>query len=386
MSGLLVVFTVSLLACAYPYLGYPAILRLRSWLRGRPVRKGSLQPAVTVIIPVHNEAKLIGDKVRNTLALRYPRDRLEVLVVSDGSSDETERIVRSFWTDRVRLISLPHSGKARALNVGASEATGEILAFTDADIELEPDSLARLVENFADPEVGGACGNKRYRPAVKGDATGTGEGLYWTFDKWQKRLESTSGSVFAADGALHAVRRDLYTSIRDASHADDIAISARVVLQGWRLIFEPCAVTWEDSPADARDEFRRKVRIANQSFRALLGLGRGLWSHGFYSVQLVSHKLLRYLVPFFLVPLFLSSLVLAAGGPFFQLVFGAQALVYGLAVAGFLLRRRRLGRWKPFAMPFFFGLVNAAALLGVLSVLKGRRQQTWATRSRVEVT
>lgn len=380
MSGLVLLFTASLAACAYPYFGYPAILWLGSRFRSRPVRKEAVRPTVTAIIPARNEADLIREKVSNTLELDYPRDRLEVLVVSDGSSDETESIVDSFDDGQVRLISLPPGGKARALNVGASEATGELLVFTDADITLERDCLARLVENFADPEVGGACGNKRYRPSADGDATGTGEGLYWRYDKWQKRLESRMGSVFAADGALHAVRRDLYVPIRDPSQADDLAISTRVVLQGHRLIFEPEAVTSEEAPAEASRELRRKIRIANQTFRALLGLGEGLWKHGFYSFQLVSHKLLRYLVPFFLFPLFLSSLALAGTHPFFTAAFAAQAAVYALGAAGHFLRGTRPGRWKLFAVPFFFCFVNFAALLGVLSVFSGRRRLSWASR------
>lgn len=385
MNGLALLFVVSAAACAYPYFGYPAILWVWSRFRSRPVRKASVRPAVTAIIPARNEAELIRGKVENTLGQRYPRDRLEVLVVSDGSSDDTESIVEAFDEGQVRLVCLPPSGKARALNVGAAEATGEILVFTDADIVLEPDCLARLVENFADPEVGGACGNKRYRPTTNGDATGTGEGLYWQFDKWQKRLESRVGSVFGADGALHAVRRDLYAPIRDPSVADDLTISSRVVLQGHRLVFDPDAVTSEEAPGDASLELRRKIRIANQSFRALLGLGSGLWEHGFYSFQLVSHKLLRYLVPFFLVPLFLSSLVLAGTHAFFTAAFAAQAIVYGLGAAGFLLRGTRPGRWKIFAVPFYFCFVNLAALLGVLSVLRGRRQLVWLSRGRSEV-
>jgi cellulose synthase/poly-beta-1,6-N-acetylglucosamine synthase-like glycosyltransferase len=384
VSGPVLLFSVSLAAFAYPYFGYPAILWLWSRFRSRPVSKAAVRPPVTLVIPARNEAELIREKLRNTLALEYPRDRLEVLVVSDGSSDRTEAIVDSFDDAEIRLVSLPPGGKARALNVGAARARGEILVFTDADILLEPGALVHLAENFADPEVGGACGNKRYRPAPGGDATGTGEGLYWKFDKWQKRLESRIGSVFGADGALHAVRRELYVPIDDPSHADDLAISSRVVLQGRRVVYEPEARTSEEAPGAAPLEFRRKVRIANQSFRALVGLGRGLWRYGFYSFQLVSHKLLRYLVPFFLIVLFLSSLALAGTHPFFTAALAAQIAVYGLGAVGFLLRGTRPGRWRLFALPFYFCFVNVAALLGVLSVANGRRQLVWASRGRAE--
>lgn len=380
MSGTELLFAASLAACVYPYFGYPALLWGWSRFRRREVEKGPVRPAVTVIIPARDESDLIGRKVRNTLALEYPRDRLQVLVVSDGSSDGTEGIVRSFSDPRVRLLSLPPVGKVRALNEAAARADGEILVFTDADIVLETESLARLVENFADPEVGGACGNKQYRPASGGDATGEGEGIYWQYDKWQKKLESSVGSVFGADGALHAVRRELYVPIGDPAQADDLAISARVVLQGRRLVFEPEAVTSEEVPSEAGVELRRKIRIANMTFRALLGLGAGLWRHGFYSLQLVSHKLLRYFVPFFLVPLFLSSLMLIGTHPFFTAASGAQALVYGLGGAGYLLRGTRIGRSMVVAVPFYFCLVNLAAFLGVLAVLTGRRRMAWASR------
>lgn len=386
MNGWELLFALSLAASVYPYFGYPALLWAVSRVRNRPVRKEPVRPTVTVIIPARDEVEIIEEKVENTLALQYPRDRVEVLVVSDGSSDGTEAVVEQISDERVRLLSLPPRGKVRALNVGAEEARNEILAFTDADIRVEAPSLARLVENFADDEVGGVCGNKRYRPPSTGDPTGVGEGLYWRYDMWQKRLESRVGSVFAADGALYAIRRELYVPIRDPAQADDLAISARVVAQGRRLVVEPEARTSEEAPADAEVEFRRKVRIVNQSFRALLGLGDQLWTGGFHSFALVSHKLLRYLLPFFLVPLYLSSLVLAGTHVLFTLFLVAQTLVYALGAAGWLLRRADIGRWKVIAIPFFFCLANTAALVGVLAVARGRRKTWWTPRADTEAS
>lgn len=384
MSGLALLFAVSLAGCVYPYFGYPAILWLVSRIRSRPVRKSPIRPGVTVIIPARDEEDNIRRKLENTVRLDYPRDRLEILVASDGSADETETIVRAVDDERVRLLSLPRRGKAHALNVAASEARFGILAFTDADIDLEPESLARLLENFADPEVGGVCGNKRYRPATNGDATGTGESLYWRYDKWQKRLESGIGSVFSADGALHALRRELYVPIRDPAEADDIALSTRVVTQGRRLVFEPGAVTSEDAPAELAREYRRKVRIVNQSFRALLGLGPDLWTSGLYSFELVSHKLLRYFVPFFLVPLYLSTAALTPVHPAFAILLAGQTLVYALAGAGYALRGTRFARRTLFAVPLYFSLVNLAALVGVSSIARGRRETAWTPRMGTE--
>lgn len=374
----LAVFVITLAASVYIYFGYPALIFLVSRLRPRPFRRGG-EPTVTVLIPVYNEEGVIADKIANTLALDYPPERLEILVISDGSTDATEEIVQRY---KVRLLSLPRSGKAFALNEGARAARGEILVLTDANTLLEPGSLRPLVDPFADPEVGGVCGNKKQRPPAGADATAEGENLYWRWDKWQKALESRAGSIFAADGTLYAVRKELYVPIADPAQADDIAISARIVLQGRRLLYEPRAVAWEEAPAEGRDEFRRKVRVTNHSVRALWNLGRGLWTSGFYSVELLSHKFFRHLVPFFLIPLFLSNAVLAAGGsPVFRILFAGQALFYGLALAGFALRGTRLGKAKPFTVPYYFCLVNAAAFLGVLSILRGRRLRAWTPRS-----
>lgn len=376
----LVIFTVTLAATVYIYFGYPALIFLVSRLRPRPFQRGG-EPTVTVLIPVYNEEGVIKEKIANTLALDYPPERLEILIVSDGSTDGTEAIVRRF-EDRVRLLSIPRSGKAFALNEGARAARGEILVLTDANTLLEPGSLRPLVDPFADPGVGGVCGNKKQRPPAGADTTAEGENLYWRWDKWQKALESRAGSIFAADGTLYAVRKDLYVPIADPAQADDIAISARVVLQSRRLLYEPRAVAWEEAPAEGRDEFRRKVRVTNHSVRALWNLGRGLWTSGFYSVELLSHKFFRHLVPFFLIPLFLSNAVLAAGSsPVFRILFAGQMLFYGLALAGFALRGTRLGKARPFTVPYYFCLVNAAAFLGVLSILRGRRLRAWTPRS-----
>jgi cellulose synthase/poly-beta-1,6-N-acetylglucosamine synthase-like glycosyltransferase len=384
---LAVLFALSAVAVGYLYLGYPLLLVVLARLRPRPVAAGLVRPAVTVVVPAHDEEAVIGEKLESCLAQDYPADRLEVLVVSDGSTDRTEEIVRARVgrDPRVRLLAIPRSGKAAALDQGALHATGEILVLTDANALLGPGSLVRLVEPFADPEVGGVCGRKRYRRGRGVDATELGENLYWRWDQWQKSLESRIGSVFAADGALYAVRRGLYVPMADPAQADDIAISARIVLQGRRLLFEPGAVAFEEPPAEGREELRRKVRVTNHSVRALLNLGRRLWTSGFYSVELLSHKLLRHLAPFPLLALVATSLALAlrldgAAGAFFRLCLAFQLGFYALGLAGFLLRGTRVGRLRFLSIPYYFSMVNLAALLGVLSILRGARTVRWAPR------
>ena len=376
----LILLLVSLGFCVYVYFGYPLILWVTSRFRSRPVKRGPIEPSVSLIIAAFNEESVIAEKIENSLTLDYPPDELEIIVVSDGSTDATDSIVRGIDYAQVRLISRPREGKLRALSAGVEAASGEIIVLTDANSTLESSSLRRIVENFADPEVGGVCGNKRFLAADRGDSTGEGEGLYWRYDKWQKQLESAVGSIFAADGAFYAIRKDLFVPIDDPAQADDIAISARVALQGRRLIYEPAAVAWEEAPREGRQELRRKIRVVNHTIRALLGLGSGLWLSGFYSLELVSHKLIRYLVPFALIALLTTNLILLNQHPLFVVLLTAQLAFWLLALSGLLLRDHRLGQTRLLSIPYFFTLVNTAAFLGVLSVCRGERRAIWQPR------
>ncbi len=380
MSAAFAIFAISLGVCLYIYFGYPALLWLLSRARPRPVRRGEVLPSVTLVVAVHDEEAVIAEKIANSLAVDYPEDRFEVIFASDGSTDRTHAIVRAAPSGRIRLLDLARGGKARALNAGVAAATGDVVVFTDANNFLEPDAIRKIVRSFADPEVGGVCGNKKLRTGRGADATEKGENLYLRYDKWQKTLESRIGSLFAADGTLYAVRRALYVPIEDPAQADDIAISTRVVLQGYRLVWDGEAIAWEDAPAAGAAELRRKVRVTNHSVRALLHLGRALWTRGFYSVELLSHKLVRHLIPFFLIPLFLSNAVLAARGRAFAVLLAGQVAFYLLALAGAVLREAPAGRSKALSVPYYFCLVNAAALLGVLALVRGRRHATWSPR------
>lgn len=407
------VFFGALAAVAYVYFGYPALLAVRARLRPRPVRRGPVRPRISVIIAAFNEADVIERKIDDTLGNGYPTGQLEILVASDGSTDDTEPIVRRHPAEQVRLLALPRRGKVPALNTAAAKATGEVLVFTDADTVLEPGSLVRLVECFADPDVGGVTGRKVLAAAPSGPEPATehgpepatepdaepaaqsasgpasdgpggleGEGLYARYEEWQKRLEGVAGSTVASHGALHAVRRELYTPIEDPAVADDQAISARIVLQGYRLAYEPRAVVRVEPPREGASELRRKVRIANQVLLALFGLGPALWTSGFYSVQLVSHKLLRYLVPVFLIVMLASNAALALGPhTAWRVMLAAHLGFYGLAGAGWLLGGRGRARTRILGVPYYFCLVNVAALLALGSVLGGTRESTWNRRS-----
>ena len=298
---------VSLSLCVYVYFGYPVMLVVLGELRRREVRRSDITPTVALIVPAYNEERVIGEKLENSLALDYPKERLEIVVVSDGSTDDTEEIVGGYEGRGVRLLPLARVGKAEALNQAVAACQGEILVFSDANAVLATDALRHLVANFHDRTVGGVCGNLMYQSRADDGSAGRGESLYWTYDKWIKSLESRLGSTVAAGGSIYAIRRQLYVPIAHPAQADDFAISARVVTQGYRLIFEEGAVSHEDSLSSSEREFRRRVRVTNHSVRGILYLAEALnpWRHGFYAIELLSHKVLRYLVPFCLLVAFL---------------------------------------------------------------------------------
>jgi cellulose synthase/poly-beta-1,6-N-acetylglucosamine synthase-like glycosyltransferase len=377
-----IVFWTCFAVCLYIYFGYPAMLWVISRFRNRPVREADVTPRATFVIAAYNEEGVIGGKIENVLSLDYPAEQLEVLVVSNGCTDRTNDIVRGYLTDRrVRLIALEQPGKMQAVNEGVRQATGEIIVFSDADFFLDHHTLRLMARKFADPEVGGVSGARKPGITRKGDATGEGEGMYVRWDKLQKILESRIGSVFAADGLLYAIRKELYVPLTDPTRGDDMTISTQIPLQGYRLIFEPQATAWENATIHAKQEFRRKVRIANRCTRALLGNGRKLFTSGFYAVEVLSHKVVRHMIPFFLIPMLAASIVLAPRSLFYAVMLGGQVLVYALAIAGALLRDTKAGYWKPFSVPYYFCFVNAAAFVGLLKLMRGQGTHAWSTRA-----
>ena len=372
-------FWLSVALIAYSYAGFSLLIILVARLRQRRVQQQPITPRLTLIIPVWNEEKAIAERLENALGLDYPADRREIIVASDGSDDKTEAIVNGYANQGVRLLSFPRRGKIYALKDAVAAATGEILVFSDANSIYKPEALRMLVRNFADPEVGGVCGNQIYLKAKRADATSAGEGMYWSFDKWLKQLESLTGSIVSAHGAIYAIRRALYQPPASAAVTDDFAISTAVIEQGYRLIFESEAIAYEEPTASASLEFGRKVRIMTRGLRGVLLRRRLLnpFRYGFYALELFSHKVLRRLVPIFLLMLFMASWFLSRNDGFYFSAAVAQTVFYILAGAGYLLRGHRLGRLKFFYVPFFYCLANAAALIAVIRLLRGKRVEFW---------
>lgn len=368
---------------AYAYAGFPLLVALRAWLRPRPIRSGPITPRVSLIIVAHNEADVIVKKIDNALALDYPADSIEIIVASDGSDDGTAELAASHPAPRVRALALPRQGKNRTLNTAVAAASGEVLFFTDADSMLAPDALRHLVAPLADPEVGAVAGDYRYATDV---ASGDGERTYWSIDRLLKDWQSRSGSVTSATGQIYLIRRALFEPVPPGV-TDDFYTSVRAPLAGRRLVFEPRAVAYGPVAANAKAEFRRKVRVMTRGLNGVWLSRRGLnpLTYGFYAVQLFSHKVLRRLMVLPLIGLFLSAPLLWRRGWLYRLATLGQATLHGAALAGYLLRDTRLGKLKLLSLPLFFDLVNIAALIAATNVLRGRRYDLWLTQRAGEV-
>lgn len=364
-------------SAVYAYAGYPVLAWALARCRRAPAlgrSEGDARPTVSMVTAAHNEASCIAGKIENCLQLDYPRDLLEIVLVSDGSDDGTADIARGFGLPNLSVLELgTRQGKAVAVNRAAAAATGEILVFSDANSMLRPDAVSRLVRHFSDPDVGGVSG--LLRPVNRtGDAGGEGEGLYWRYEAWVKRQESRAGALIGSNGAIHAIRRALYTVIPQGLINDDFFLSMKVLERGRRVILEPTAVAIEETAPSLEAEFKRHVRDAAGHFQVLPQVARLLLpTRGFVALGLWSHRVLRWVLPFLLPAGAMASLAL---GPSSLHVVPGLATVLLLALAGFGWLRWRVRR--PIGVlyvPLYFVAVNLAVVVGLVRLL--RNQVVW---------
>jgi biofilm PGA synthesis N-glycosyltransferase PgaC len=426
-------FWMSALGIGYVYVGYPVLLAVWAACRRRPIRTpadpAAMPPRISIVIAARNEAARLPARIENLLALDYPSDRREIIVVSDGSTDKTREVL-SQYRDLLHPLAAPPRGKAAALNLGVAHATGEILVFADARQMFAPGALRALAAPFGDPAVGGVtgelvldceatgvtgrrrgterrCGSvdrrthhdcgpgRRGAPDRRGRDTSTiadGVGVYWRYEKLLRRLESSVASTLGATGAIYALRRSLYRPLPDDTILDDVLAPMRAVLAGSRVVFSEQAVAFDRAAADVRAEHRRKVRtlagnvqILWQEPRLLLPIVNPVW------LQYISHKLGRLLVPYALIGLFASNLALAAQHVFYALTLAAQCALYLLGGYGAWLdslvtrglgarfQRRSSPRPSPVdrlaRVALTFLVLNYSAVAGLLSAVT--RRNVW---------
>jgi len=326
-------FWFSVALSLYSYVVFPLSLPVLAKLARRPWNKGDIQPTVSMVISVYNEERIVAQKIENALALDYPTEKLEILVVSDGSTDETENIVRGFSDARVVLKPFQErSGKTACLNRIVPSARGDIVLFTDANAMFPRHVLKNLVRNYADPQVGLVTGWTRYGDIDQGEDT---TGIYSRFEKWTKTQESRISSCVGADGAVFAIRKELYSTLRD-DDINDFVIPLHVIRQGRRVVLDPDVYCCERSADDAGKEYQRQVRITTRTLNAIRRNLEFLnpLRYGYFSYFLFSHKIMRFLVPFFLLATLGCNLMLLGTSHLYSFTLGCQLVFYAAALSG----------------------------------------------------
>ena len=354
---------------AWTHVAYPLAAAAAARMRPRPVRKDDVTPSVSVIVAAWNEEEVIERRVANLLALEYPRERLEILVASDASTDRTEEIVERIAAgdERVRLIRCPRGGKVAAQNRAVREANGEVLAFSDANALWPPDALRRLVRGFADPEVAYVCGQARYEQP---DGTNR-EGAYWRFETWLREQESALGSITGGNGPIYAVRPADYVDV-DPRFGHDLAFPYLMVQRGRRAVYEPAALSFEKPSRHLEDEYRRKVRMFEHCW-AIVVEGKMLRRLGpLYLAELVSHRHLRYASGLLHLVLVAANAALVGRGRVYDVAMAKQLGFVALAAAG----RARVGV-PGAALAYYYVLVTAATVVALARYLRSGVPAVW---------
>ncbi|MBM3862213.1 MAG: glycosyltransferase family 2 protein [Verrucomicrobia bacterium] len=363
----------------YTYGAYPLALALLvpvvRKLRRAHRTEEQHYPSVSVLLSAYNEEKHITDRLANILAQDYPNTKLQVLVGSDGSTDATDSCVRACPDPRVCLFDfLERGGKPSVLKRLVPHATGELLVFTDANTQWQPDALKKLARHFADPRIGGVCG----RLVFQGKDVRTDESPYWKLETFLKTNESALDSCLGANGAIYAIRRSAWPEIPDNTFVDDFVIGMRVREQGLRVLYDTEAVATEELPVTVGHEMTRRIRIGAGDFQALVLCWRSLlpW-RGLYTWSFWSHKVLRWFGPFFMIGALVANYFLLPA-PFFLVTMMLQLAFYALALLGVIVRRKFI----LFSAPHYFAVINLALLLGFFRYLTGTQRAAWRRTAR----
>lgn len=367
----------------YVYVGYPLLIKLIAMRKNEVNKDVDYLPSVSILIAAYNEEKDIENTIKNKLALDYPDDRFEILVVSDESDDRTDEIVLKLAKDSTKPIRLirqsPRAGKTAGLNILAPEASGEVLVFSDANSLYASNTLRKLVSNFADPSVGYVTGKMVY---VTGDGSLVGDGCssYMKYENWLREQETKVGSVVGVDGGVDAIRASLFEKLR-SDQLPDFIQPLKVTEKGYRVVYEQEAMLKEEALDDSRREYIMRVRVSLRALWALHDM-RGLFNplkHGVFALQIISHKLLRYLVFLPLALCFLANIALFTESFFYLITLLFQVAFYALAFLG-KLRVRHNQTLVFLALPYYFTLLNIACAHATLRYLKGEKQVIWKPR------
>jgi len=392
---MLYILWLSIFMIFYAYFGYPLCLLIISVFKKsiRPndyeLRAKSYQlPSVTFLITAHNEEKLIRKKIENTLSQDYPSDRLEIIIASDCSTDQTDTIVQSFKDQGIKLVGAPErKGKEHAQKLALDTASGEIIVFSDVATILKPDGISSIVKNFADPSVGCVSSEDKF---IGQNGNLSGEGAYVRYEMFLRKLESKINTLVGLSGSFFAARREVCRKWSTDLQSDFNTLLNSMKL-GLRGISDPNSIGYYEDISDEKREFNRKVRTVLRGITVFMSSISLLnpFKYGLFSWQLFSHKLCRWLVPFFLILAFISNAMIMPSSAFFTVLFILQIVFYMLAFVYFQLETRNAHNYQLRAMsyellkiPYYFVLVNASILVAWWKYLKGERATFWEPSKR----
>ncbi|MGC2697698.1 MAG: glycosyltransferase family 2 protein [Candidatus Angelobacter sp.] len=372
------VFWLVMLALFYVYAGYPLLLALIGLFVRRSRPDPGYCPRISVLIAAYNEEAAIERKIQQTLALEYPAEKIEVLILSDCSTDRTDEIVNAFPDSRVRLIRMPERrGKTHAQNQGVKQASGEVIIFSDATAIYHAKALLYLACNYQDASVGAVSGRYQYFDPGDQSPTGLGSVAFWNYENMIKKLQSRICTITGCCGCIYSVRKAAYTELAD-DVISDLVQPLQAIKKGYKVLFEDRALAYEETTQSTAEEFAMRVRVVTRAMRGLLSVadllkpGKFAWP----AFQLWSHKVLRWMAPLFLIAIFAANLMLL-DSLFYRVSLAAQLFFYATAIATMLVPLHR--RWKPLGIPLFFCTLNAAALISLVEICRGRKYVTWQT-------
>lgn len=389
------IFWLLIILIFYTYFGYPLLVYLLARFNPQSSEKGDIAPKVSFITVAYNEEDCIREKIENSLSLDYPRNKLDIIFVSDGSTDGTNSIVseyvsvekkRDCFAPKRRGLAMTdvrgikflrfdeRRGKASCLNDAVSESEGAILVFSDANVIYEKDAIKKLVQNFEDNRIGGVTGEVHYY--IDKASPNEGEGLFSKYERFIRNCESKFYSLIDVNGAMYAIRKELYLPIRKDIVTDDFVITLNVIIQGYKIAYEPEAKGVEKIYSSAKDEFIRKVRMIAGGYQALNEL-KGRYRKIPLPVvfEIVSHKLFRWSVPFFLAGIFIVNMFLL-DLKLYRFFFILQILFYLAVLLGHIFEKRRIA--SPFSYLYYFVAVNLAAVFGLFKFITGTQKVTWS--------
>lgn len=390
-----IIFWVGIGIVFYNFIGYPIIayifVKIRQ-LSGNAIENSideKYEPEVTFVIPAYNEERWIAEKIANSLALEYPKEKLHFLLVTDGSDDGTMDIIDNYNVPEG--VSFRHyyqperNGKIAAVERIMSEIKTPISVFTDANAMVNKAAIRNIVKHFADATVGAVSGEKRIYKAAKGDAAAAGEGIYWKYESYLKNLDAQFYSVIGAAGELFAIRTALSPKIPKDSIIEDFFLTMTIATNGYRIAYAPDAYAMESQSASVKEELKRKIRIAAGGFQAVSRLSQlfNIFKYGRLSFQFISRRVFRWIVvPIFLPLILISNIFLAQqGNSFYQTILFLQITFYSLALIGYLLEKKQL-RLKALFIPYYFCIMHYAVYRGFFRFVKGNQSVLWERAKR----